>query len=68
MKKTLISLTDSQMEILSTEAERLEIPKSELIRRIMHMYIGNDDKITKEAIKADKLAKKKLKRNKPVSD
>jgi hypothetical protein len=67
MKKTLISLTDSQMELLSTEAEKLEISKSELLRRIMHMYLDNDNKITKEAIREDKIAKKKLKRNKPVS-
>lgn len=67
MKKTLISLTDSQMELLSIEAEKLEISKSELLRRIMHMYLDNDNKITKEAIREDKIAKKKLKRNKPVS-
>jgi hypothetical protein len=31
------------------------------------MYLDNDNKITKEAIREDKIAKKKLKRNKPVS-
>lgn len=64
MKKALISLTDSQMETLNTEAEKLEISKSELLRRIMAMYIEDGKKAPIQEPKAGKTKKKAPKKNK----
>lgn len=59
MKKTLISLTDSQMELLGEEAKKLEISKSELLRRIMYMYLNNEYKITIPELDAEREKKEK---------
>lgn len=45
MRKTLISLTDQQMEDLTKEAKELGISKSELLRRIMFMYLNTEDRL-----------------------
>lgn len=45
MKKTLISLTDQQMEDLTKEAKELGISKSELLRRIMFMYLNTENRL-----------------------
>lgn len=68
MKKTLVSLTDSQMEILNAEAEKLEISKSELLRRIMATYIENGKKVSTQESKSGKLNKKASKKTKPVNE
>jgi len=65
MKKALISLTDSQMETLNTEAEKLEISKSELLRRIMTTYIEGGKKVPVQEPKVGKTKKKAPKKNKP---
>jgi len=41
MKKTLVSITDRQMEILSEEAKAIGISKSELLRRILDKSLVN---------------------------
>ena len=64
MKKALISLTDSQMEVLNEEAKKLEISKSELLRRIMAMYIEGGKKVPLQESKAGKTKKKVPKKNK----
>lgn len=51
MVKTLVSLTNRQMEILTAEAEKLQIPKSELLRRIMDKYFEAGKKITPKDLK-----------------
>jgi hypothetical protein len=40
MKKKLISLTERQADYLDTEAKRLGISVSELVRRILDIAIG----------------------------
>lgn len=45
MKKTLISLTDQQMDDLTKEAKELGISKSELLRRIMFMYLNTENRL-----------------------
>lgn len=45
MKKTLISLTDQQMEDLTNESKELGISKSELLRRIMFMYLNTENRL-----------------------
>jgi hypothetical protein len=50
MVKTLISLTERQMEVLGTEAGALGISKSELLRRVMDKYLDSGKKLTKEDI------------------
>jgi metal-responsive CopG/Arc/MetJ family transcriptional regulator len=39
MKKTLVSLTDRQMETLDSNSKSLGISKSELLRRILDRYL-----------------------------
>jgi len=50
MIKTLISLTERQMEILGAEARALGISKSELLRRVMDRYLDSGKKLTKEDV------------------
>lgn len=50
MIKTLISLTERQMEILGAEAKILGISKSELLRRVMDKYLDSSKKITNEEV------------------
>lgn len=50
MVKTLISLTERQMEILGSEARALGISKSELLRRVMDRYLDSGKKLTKEDV------------------
>jgi hypothetical protein len=47
MKKTLVSLTERQMKVLTEEAEAVGISKSELLRRIMDRYLDSNKKVTK---------------------
>lgn len=57
MVKTLISLTERQMEILGTEAKILGISKSELLRRVMDKYLDSGKKITNEETSKNVTAK-----------
>jgi len=41
MKKTLVSITDRQMEILNEESKAIGISKSELLRRILDKCLVN---------------------------
>ena len=54
MIKTLISLTERQMNILSTESESLGISKSELLRRIMDKYLDSGKKAIRDQVLEDK--------------
>ena len=51
MVKTLVSLTSRQMEILKEEADKLQIPKSELLRRIMDKYFEGNKKVTLKEVR-----------------
>lgn len=53
MIKTLISLTERQMNILSTDSKSLGISKSELLRRIMDKYLDSGNKDIKKEIPLD---------------
>lgn len=57
MIKTLISLTERQMNILSTESESLGISKSELLRRIMDKYLDSGKQAIKDEVLKDKAKK-----------
>jgi|WetSurMetagenome_2_1015567.scaffolds.fasta_scaffold81630_2 hypothetical protein len=52
MVKTLVSLTSRQMELLTSESEKLQIPKSEYLRRVLDKYFDSGKKITAKEIKA----------------
>lgn len=54
MIKTLVSLTERQMSILSTESESLGISKSELLRRIMDKYLDSGKQAIKDEVLKDK--------------
>jgi hypothetical protein len=45
MKKTIISLTERQMEALGNESKRLGISKSELIRRFLDKQLDGKGEI-----------------------
>lgn len=47
MRKTIVSLTDRQMETLAIHAKEIGISKSELLRRIMDKYLGSGKKLIK---------------------
>ena len=54
MIKTLVSLTERQMEVLNTNSESLGISKSELLRRILDRYLEVDRRINSKNSKIHK--------------
>lgn len=63
MKKTLISLTDQQMEDLNKEAKELGISKSELLRRIMFMYLNAENHLANVSLVSGKPKKSEEKKS-----
>jgi hypothetical protein len=54
MVKTLVSLTERQMEVLNTNSESLGISKSELLRRILDRYLDINRRLNTKSSKNHK--------------
>ena len=57
MRKTIISLTETQMEALSREAKKKEISKSELLRRFLDRQLELKGEILDEKDSTSSLKK-----------
>lgn len=50
MQKTLVSITDRQMEVLTENSKALGISKSELLRRILDRYLDVGRKMNEKKV------------------